>query len=398
YLSRWLRTTSIDTPIGSVHGAQFVSSGVNVRAFGLYVLAELGQGDPGLSGQLYERRDKLDYYGKAFLALSLYLTNGNQTDARIETLLQELRTAAGTDGRSVFWQDKISDAYGMSTSTRTTAIAIDAFTRLALADPKVDPAVRWLMMQRQDGHWQTTQETSMSLVALTEYLGATFERDGDYTYTVRVNGNEIATVKVTPETLGKHGKWIIPIVDLGDGDPVIEITRSDGPGAPVRASVNLRHYRASAIPPIDDRGVHVSRTYAVENGKALSDLTVGDMVTVTLSVRFDQRSNYVIVEDPLPAGLEPIDTSLATTARTLAKGPQPSQGRYYWVWNHVELRDDRVALFATWMYYDHDLTYTYRARATTAGIFNVLPMRSYAMYKPEVMGRTAGSVVVVKDK
>jgi len=25
------------------------------------------------------------------------------------------------------------------------------------------------MMQRQDGHWQTTQETSMSLVALTEF-------------------------------------------------------------------------------------------------------------------------------------------------------------------------------------------------------------------------------------
>lgn len=395
YLLRWLRSTAIDAPIGSVHGAQFVSSGVNVRAFALYVLAELGQGDPGLSGRLYEQRGKLDHYGKAFLALALYITNGNQSDARVETALQELRDAAKSDGRSVYWQDKVNDYYGMSTSARTTAIAIDALTRLSLADPKLDPAVRWLMMQRQDGHWQTTQETSMSLVALTEYLSTTFERDGDYTYTVRVNGKEIATVKVTPQTLGKHGKWIIPIEDLGEGDPVVEITRNAGPGAPVRASISLRHYRASDIPPIDDKGVHVSRSYTIENGKTLNDLTVGDIVTVTLSVRFDQHTNYVIVEDPLPAGLEAIDTSLATTAQNL--GPKSNDGRD-WVWSHVELRDDRVALFATWMYYDNVLTYTYQARATTAGTFNVLPMKAYAMYSPEMIGRTAGMVVTVKEK
>jgi uncharacterized protein YfaS (alpha-2-macroglobulin family) len=395
YLVRWLRSTAIDAPIGSVHGAQFVSSGVNVRAFTLYVLAELGQGDPGLSGKLYEWRDKLDHYGKAFLALALYLTNDNRIDPRVEALLQELRDAAKTDGQSVYWQDKVADYYGMSTSTRTTAIAIDALTRLALSDPDLDPAVRWLMRQRQDGHWQTTQESSMSLAALTEYLAATFERDGDYVYTVRVNGQEIASVKVTPQTLGKHGKWIVPIAQLSEGDPIVEITRGDGPGASVRASVSLRHYKANDIAPIDDRGVHVSRGYSVETGKALSDLSVGDIVTVTLSVKFDQYLQYVIVEDPLPAGLEPIDTSLATTAQN--PGPQSHDWRD-WVWNHVELRDDRVALFATWMYYDSTLTYTYQARATTAGTFNVLPMQAYAMYKPDVIGRTAGMVVTVKRK
>jgi uncharacterized protein YfaS (alpha-2-macroglobulin family) len=270
--------------------------------------------------------------------------------------------------------------------------------RLSLADPKLDPAVRWLMMQRQDGHWQTTQETSMSLVALTEYLSTTFERDGDYTYTVRVNGKEIATVKVTPQTLGKHGKWIIPLDDLGEGDPVVEITRNAGPGAPVRASISLRHYRASGIPTIDDKGVHVSRSYAIEKGKTLNDLAVGDIVTVTLSVRFDQHTNYVIVEDPLPAGLEPIDTSLATTAQNLGPKSNDWHDWHDWMWSHVELRDDRVALFATWMYYDNVLTYTYQARATTAGTFNVLPMQSYAMYKPDVIGRAAGMVVTVKNK
>jgi hypothetical protein len=130
-------------------------------------------------------------------------------------------------------------------------------------------------------------------------------------------------------------------------------------------------------------------------GPALGDLAVGDIVTVTLSVRFDQRNNYVIVEDPLPAGLEAIDTNLATTAQNL--GPQ-ARDWPDWVWSHIELRDDRVALFATWMYYDDTLTYTYQARVTTAGTFNVLPPQACAMYKPEVIGRTSGLVVTVKEK
>jgi hypothetical protein len=39
-----------------------------------------------------------------------------------------------------------------------------------------------------------------------------------------------------------------------------------------------------------------------------------------------------------------------------------------------------------------------QTRATTAGTFNVLPMPAYAMHKPDVIGRTAGMVVTVKEK
>jgi hypothetical protein len=244
-------------------------------------------------------------------------------------------------------------------------------------------------MQRQEGRWGTTQETSLSLVALIEYLTATFEREGNYTYTVRVNGRDIATESVTPQTLGRRGKWIIPLASLGGGDPVVEIARGDGPGAPLRATVSLRHYRAGDdILPIDDKGVHVTRTYS----RSLNTLRPGDIVEVTLSVRFDQAMTYVIVEDPLPAGLEPIDTSLATTS-------QQFQGnRQDWIWSHVELRDDRVALFATWLPDDRTYTYTYQARVTTAGTFTALPLQAYAMYSPDVIGRTSGVAVNVQDR
>ena len=60
-----------------------------------------------------------------------------------------------------------------------------------------------------------------------------------------------------------------------------------------------------------------------------------------------------------------------------------------------EMRDDRVVLFSTWMPWDETLTYTYQARATTAGTFRVLPLQSYAMYDPEVMGRTGSMEITI---
>jgi uncharacterized protein YfaS (alpha-2-macroglobulin family) len=390
YMLAWLQRSAVDDPIGPVHGAERVASGANVRAYALYVLAELGHANPGLAGRLYEQRDKLDHYGKAYLALALYLGNEQRVDERVETLMQELREAAKQESGAVYWEDKQNDIWGMSTGVRTTAVALDAFVQLFISDPTIDPAARWLLTQRQESHWGTTQETSMSLVALIEYLSATFEREGNYTYTVRVNGQEIATMAVTPQTLGKHGKWAIPLSELATGDPVVEIVRDQGPGAPLRANVSLRHYRSGdGIAPIQDRGVQVKREYATLDGRPLEELQLGDVVALTLTVKVDSSLTYVLVEDRLPAGLEPIDTSLATTSQQF-KGKRGD-----WVWSRVELRDDRVALFANWLPAGRAQIYTYLARVTTAGTFYALPLQAYAMYKPDTLGRTAGTVIAI---
>jgi uncharacterized protein YfaS (alpha-2-macroglobulin family) len=87
--------------------------------------------------------------------------------------------------------------------------------------------------------------------------------------------------------------------------------------------------------------------------------------------------------------LEPIDTSLATSQ-------QVKTGQRDWVWTRVELHDDRVALFATYLN-PGTHTFTYLARATTAGVFRVLPAHAEMMYAPEVSGRTDGGVFEVAD-
>ncbi|MEL7363242.1 MAG: hypothetical protein AAFN13_14300, partial [Bacteroidota bacterium] len=63
--------------------------------------------------------------------------------------------------------------------------------------------------------------------------------------------------------------------------------------------------------------------------------------------------------------------------------------------NHTELRDDRVLLFADYLRRGEH-TYTYLARATTPGTFVHPPAQAELMYEPEVNGRTATGTVVVR--
>jgi uncharacterized protein YfaS (alpha-2-macroglobulin family) len=54
----------------------------NRQAFILYVLAEAGEGDMGRTVSLYDRREKLDIYGRAYLALTFALLEAD--DPRID--------------------------------------------------------------------------------------------------------------------------------------------------------------------------------------------------------------------------------------------------------------------------------------------------------------------------
>jgi uncharacterized protein YfaS (alpha-2-macroglobulin family) len=114
--------------------------------------------------------------------------------------------------------------------------------------------------------------------------------------------------------------------------------------------------------------------------------------------------HYLLLEVPLPAGFEAVDTSLLTTSAAAA-GPQleevtedeaPWWRRGWWsYWSASQLRDERVALFAERLGRG-TYEYSFLMRASVAGQFNVVPARAEEMYNPEVFGRSAGGTFVVE--
>jgi uncharacterized protein YfaS (alpha-2-macroglobulin family) len=111
-----------------------------------------------------------------------------------------------------------------------------------------------------------------------------------------------------------------------------------------------------------------------------------------------------VVEDPLPAGAEGIDTSLATTS---VVGEQPEltrtdrnspwgRGYGWWYFSHSELRDEKAALFATYLPRG-TYEYTYSIRASLPGEFRVIPTHAAQMYFPEVFGRGDGGLFEITE-
>jgi uncharacterized protein YfaS (alpha-2-macroglobulin family) len=115
---------------------------------------------------------------------------------------------------------------------------------------------------------------------------------------------------------------------------------------------------------------------------------LGAKVLVTIEMINTTLRHAVAVVDPLPAGFEAVNTSLANAERA-AKGTNTKS------WDYVNMRDNRAEAFEMYVR-EGTHTFSYTARATTPGVFLAAPSKAEEMYSPETFGRSAGQTVVIE--
>lgn len=381
----------------------------NQQAFILYVLAEAGQGDPGRTVRLFERRDVLGNYGKAWLALALHILEPDVTK-RTDALLSDLTSDAILSATGAHWEEDTIDYWTMNTNNRSTSIVLDALVRLDPGNDLIPNVVRWLMVSRKDGHWETTQETVWALIALTDVMVSSGELEGDFSYVVTLNGETLGEGDVTKADVGETRKLEAAIADLLlDEVNRVEITRlsptagQTGEGR-LYYSAYLRYFMRVEDVKALNRGIIVGRQYSLVDapGEWVQGAEIGEVIKVKLTIIAPNDLHYVVVEDPLPAGCEGVDQSLKTTS---VVGEAPSLDRVddwdrwgwgWWWFSHTEMRDEKVVLFATYLP-KGTYEYTYYMRASVPGEFMTMPTLAYEMYFPEVFGRSDGGKFVVEE-
>ena len=393
----------------------------NRLAYQLYVLAEYGDvldkrsaGELGLAVRLFDKRHLLSRYGQATLAMALSLLEPEEPQ-RIQTLISDLIGDAVVSATGTHWQEEEADLWNMNTDTRTTAIVLWALARLDPDGELLPGVVRWLMAARSEGHWETTQDTAWSLLGLVEYMRASGELEGDYSYTVHLNGEALTSGDVSKENIDESHRLQVEISRL----LVDEANRLAIERHPAQAgqtgegqlyySASLRYFLPADHVPAQDRGIMVARQYSPvdQPDDYVDSARVGDVVQVKLTLIAPNDLHYVVVEDPLPAGFEGVDLSLKTTS---VVGEQPTLRnvtaeeenewlrRYGWGWwwfSHSEMRDEKAVLFAQYLPRG-TYEYTYLMRASVPGEFKVIPTTAYQMYFPEVFGRSDGGRFTVK--
>jgi len=389
---------------GKLDSASETALSPNTRAFVLYVLAEYGDGDLGRTVALFEKRDSLDNYGKAYLIMALH-TLEPDIEMGLRTLLSELTSAAILSATGAHWEEDTIDYWTMNTNNRSTAIVLAALLRIDPDNLLIPNVVRWLMSTRKEGHWETTQETAWSLMALTDFLLSTGELQADYDYEVTLNDVNLDRRTVTAQDVVEMRRLVVAVQDLllEESNRIVLQRPAPGPDqtgeGQLYYSVYLRYYL-----PVQDvvalhRGIFVSRQYSLANDpeRAIDTAQVGDVIQVKLTIIAPNDLHYLVVEDPLPAGCEALDTSLKTTSAAY-QGPeltrQDDRPPYWWYFCESELHDEKVALFATYLG-KGTYEYTYLIRASLAGRFLTMPAQAYEMYFPEIFGRSDGGLFTI---
>ena len=133
------------------------------------------------------------------------------------------------------------------------------------------------------------------------------------------------------------------------------------------------------------------------------------MVRVTLDINLQDPTKarygsggfyYLALEDPVPAGLVPINPDLKTEGvqKKKSDGDEDSDHEYgsgrQFTPDYSEFRDDGIRVFKN-QAYSGSFKYAYLARAVAEGDFWMRGSRISLMYDPDVFGRTTGKMVKV---
>ena len=345
--------------------------------------------------------------GESYILRSLVLRNNTAykslMDGMVANLTQRLRVESTgayltasrePDARWIFASDVRATASGLAALIESNPP--EEYRRF------IDLMVRYLIQSRQAGRWASTQENAAVIDAFRLFQERYENEEPQFTAEVKLAGQSILKETFQGRSLNiKEGQ--VAVADLPPSQSLpIEIEKS-GTGQ-LYYTVRLETYTTAPVDALS-QGLTVTRTIERVNesgavlgvvepdGNGVRTLQAGDMVKVTLKLTSPAFRNYVVVDDPLPAGLETVNAAFATTDRNLTRGT--GQSRWWGSFNHTEARDDRVLLFADFLERGEH-TYTYIARATTPGTFTHPPAQSELMYQPEINGRTASGSLVVQ--
>ncbi len=344
--------------------------------------------------RLWEMRDKLNPYSRALFALSEHRRGNSE---RSGVLAQNLINGIDEDkaNGTAHWGESGIHYRWSEGGVEATAFVIKA---LSVIDPQsayLDPAVKWLSLNRRGGRWKNTRDTAIAILALSDYLKASKELSPDYSYQVLLNGRSIREGVVNAENALSFGRIIdIPSDDIQDGDNTVKIVIK-GNGA-LYASAYLQYFTLEEGITGAGNEIFVERKYYkksvqetlmkgyTDDWTPLKDgdkIKSGDRVRVDVTLESKNNYEYLISEDHKPAGLEAVTLkSGSASAVVLDRSGRETKETVY---VYQEFRDQKAVFFISKLDQGKYIL-RYELRAEVPGEFHAMPNVAHAMYVPEI--------------
>ncbi|MGI9066393.1 MAG: alpha-2-macroglobulin family protein [Pyrinomonadaceae bacterium] len=363
---------------------------LETRAYMVYALEESGGGEKSHLEKLYSERGNLQPYGRALLALTL---KQRKDDKRAGEVAAEIERTATVDSFAAGWDSKRKPMldFAESNDTEATALSLKALARIKPDSALLPKVARWLVSNRRNSYyWSSTKDTAFAIFGLIDYLKVSRELSPDYDVEVYLNGENVLTQHVSSAAASQTfsisrkagevaGASQIRVVKRGQGmiyfsSSLDYYTGEEDVAARGSADLNItREYlRLKLIPDGDE----VKWTTEPLKGEIHS----GDVIVVRLRLN-GTKARHMMVEDPIPAGAEQVE-SVGNLNLDYSAGQNWSD----W-YSSREFRDNRTVFFLD--YFDGDATLQYAMRIQVPGQFRVTPARAELMYRPTTQANSA---------
>jgi alpha-2-macroglobulin len=277
-------------------------------------------------------------------------------------------------------------------------IAQALMTRLLVAQhadaPTVDRLTRSLLALRRNGSWGCACQNAAALDALVD-VAAAAGPPPNLSATAAIAAATVARVAFTDHRAASH-TTNVPAARLPRGASTVTLALAD-PG-PLHYALTYR-YRVAGAQRGQLNGLRITRiVHPAGAANALATmglalvaqpvaLPAAQVFDVELQVITDHPVDRVQITDPLPAGMEAVDTSFKTTN---AQAPAQS-----WQIDDQQIYHDRIEAYADHLgpgvYVLH-----YIARTVTPGTFSWPGAEARLIDRPEEFGRTATAALNVR--
>jgi len=368
-----------------------------IKAFALYLLALTKRPQPAFADGLFAERESLPIFGQTLLLKALYYGKGSQ--AAQNTLFQGLINKIKITPTSAhFEEDNPGIGHWIySSNTRTTAFILQTLMETGREHPSLPAMARWLVEKQRSATRLSTQENLFVFYALNEFYRKYEGPGAEFRGILTLAGKTLLDSDFggTRREI-KRADLKVSEVEAGAGKALALRVEKKGSGV-LYYGARMAYAPRQALAARDE-GIAVVKRVESLDGRPLEVIPPGALVVVTVEVAAPQECLFVVVEDPLPAGLEGVNPEFQTESReslaVLEEGV-PAEMMIWWRgFNHFEMHDDRVLLFADSLPAGVH-THRYLARAVSFGRFVLPGTMASEMYAPEVFGRSQERVVRV---
>lgn len=364
---------------------------------------------------LYRNLNRLSTTGLSYFLMSLSLAHPAQVLEWNEKLKSHLISLAQQEPRHTSWP---ASHFFWSSAEKNTALAGLALLETDQQNPFLFRAMTFLLNRKKTGVSQNTQDNLYVSYLAHQYAKAFGESDTHFVSHVDLGGKFSLEKEFTKTTVLDVATQQIPMKELKSLILPADLKiRKEGKGTLYYDAV-LKYYLPPDKAPPREEGLIISRDYYslddAKEEKPLSEFEVGENYKGHITLIVPQEMNYILIQDLLPSGFEPIDMTLATTSRVAyseatasTDSVQVKRGTFvyddvvtpvdFWsdlFFDHQEIRDDSI-VWSSIHLYPGVYHIRYPVRTTTEGHYMQSGAHAFEFYEPEIFARGKSRMIEI---